>query len=131
MGADPAALLGPMAEEVCELAGRQRYGGPAAVRDEAVRLRALLVRHRRVESLRSAGRVVLAVDGEGEVVIDGGLWAGGERWIGTDAPGIDADGEGGLDQERAIVAQWLGAHADILANGGTGDSGQRQRRNRH
>ena len=115
LAGDPAELLGPLAHEVCELAGQQRYEEAGVVRDEAVRLRAQLVRHRRVESLRSAGRVVLIVAGEGEVILDSGVWTGGERWGDTDTPGIGGgEGEGGLDHERAIVAQWIGANAGLV-----------------
>jgi DNA polymerase III epsilon subunit family exonuclease len=122
LAADPVGLLAPMAEAVCRLAGEQRYEEAAAVRDEADRLRAQLERHRRVASLRAAGRVVLAVEGEGDVVLDGGLWvgsglegSGGER--DDSNGGLDQerdDSNGGLDQERAIVAQWLAAHAGMV-----------------
>ena len=104
LGSEPIGLLAPLAEAVTELAGQQRYEEAGAVRDDAERLRGLLERHRRVEALRAAGRVVLAVDGEGEVVLHDGLWAGGE------GPGD----EGGQDLERAIVAQWLGSHAELV-----------------
>jgi len=79
-----------------------------------------------VASLRAAGRVVLAVEGEGDVVLDGGLWvgsgpesSGGERDESGRGDGDRGDGgrndsDGGLDQERAIVAQWLAAHAGMV-----------------
>jgi DNA polymerase III epsilon subunit family exonuclease len=126
LAGDPVGLLAPMAETVCRLAGEQRYEEAAAVRDEAERLRAQLERHRRVASLRAAGRVVLAVEGEGDVVLDGGLWvgsgpesSGGERDESGRGDGDRGDGgrndsDGGLDQERAIVAQWLAAHAGMV-----------------
>jgi len=118
LGSDPGELLAPLAEAVTELAGQQRYEEAGAVRDDAERLRALMERHRRVEALRSAGRVVLAVDGEGEVVLDDGLWVGsagdgvGSGEVGPDEVG--PDDESGQDQERAIVAQWLGSHAEMV-----------------
>jgi hypothetical protein len=128
LGSDPGELLAPLAEAVTELAGQQRYEEAGAVRDDAERLRALMERHRRVEALRSAGRVVLAVDGEGEVVLDDGLWVGsagdgvgsGEVGPGEVGPGevgsgeVGPDDESGQDQERAIVAQWLGSHAEMV-----------------
>ena len=106
LGSDPVGLLAPLAEAVTELAGQQRYEEAGAVRDDAERLRALLERHRRVEALRAAGRVLLAVDGEGDVVLEDGLWVGGDEDGSAD--------EGGHDQERAIVAQWLGSHAGLV-----------------
>ena len=103
---DPVELLAPLAEAVTELSSQQRYEEAGAVRDDAERLRGLLERHRRVEALRAAGRVVLAVDGEGEVVLDDGLWVGGE--------GTGSGDRSGHDQERAIVAQWLCSHAELV-----------------
>ncbi len=121
---DPVELLGPMAKAVRDMAGQQRYEEAAVVRDEAERLRALLERYRRVVSLRLAGRVVLDVEGEGEVVLDGGLWVeGGSESAGLPDVSGDEDhgggggesggvGDSGPDQERVIVAQWLGAHPE-------------------
>jgi hypothetical protein len=105
-----------MAETICELSRQQRYEEAGAARDEAERLRTLIERHRRTESLRVAGRVVLDLDGEGEVVLDGGLLVG----AGPSTEPLECGGTGvdqvvrvdHVDQERAIVAQWLGAHAE-------------------
>jgi DNA polymerase III epsilon subunit family exonuclease len=136
LGADPLALLAPLAERVAELSRQQRYEEAGAVRDEAESLRSLIRRHRLVESLRAAGRVVLEVDHEGQVVLDGGLWTGAgpclvpaclhpvdlhparlhpvdlhpaDRCAADRGPDGLTDEEAG--QERAIVAQWLGTHA--------------------
>jgi DNA polymerase-3 subunit epsilon len=116
---DPVALLSPYAAQVSTLARSQRYEDAARVRDEAERLRHLLGRHRRVESLRRAGRVVLHIDGEGAVELDGGLLV--ETASLFDA--VPAGGSGGLDpaftasadghdKERVIVAKWLTFNAD-------------------
>src|ERR1019366_7892757 len=75
LAGNPVDLLTPLADHVAELAKHQRYEEAASVRDEAERLRHLLGRHRRVASLRRAGRVVLFIDGEGTVELDGGLLA--------------------------------------------------------
>ena len=94
--------------------GSQRYEDAARVRDEAERVRHLIVRHRLVESLRRAGRTVLLVDGEGTVELDGGLLVETGSLF-DDGGGLDpaftisADGH---DNERIIVAQWLRANAD-------------------
>ena len=61
---DPIELLTPFATKVSALARAQRYEDAAKVRDEAEQLRRLLGRHRRVESLKRAGRVVLLIDGD-------------------------------------------------------------------
>ena len=126
---DPAELLTPYADRVTTFARSQRYEEAARVRDEAERLRVLLGRRRRVESLRRAGRVVLHVDGEGTVELDGGLLveaaslfdgAGTATGVGGLDPAFTAQGDG-HDNERVLVAQWLRVHADsvrVLEAGG-------------
>jgi DNA polymerase III epsilon subunit family exonuclease len=115
LATDPTQLLIPLAGTVSELSHQQRYEAAGAVRDEAEALRRLVDSHRRVTSLRDAGRVVLAIDGEGEVVLDGGLLVGAPQVVDLDGAGRRG---GGPDQcrkedgcERSMVAQWLGAHA--------------------
>jgi hypothetical protein len=111
-----------MAEEVARLAQRQLYEDAARVRDEADRLRHLMGQHRRVESLREAGRVVLFVDGEGPVELDGGLLTESGTMFGSGG-GLSGGSSGGADSvltmtkdghehERIIVAQWLHAHPE-------------------
>jgi DNA polymerase III epsilon subunit family exonuclease len=124
LAGDPAELLGPFAEKVASLSRLQRYEDAAHVRDEAERVRHLLVRHRLVESLRRAGRTVLLVDGEGTVelaeglLVETGSLSGGDGGL-DPAFAVSADGH---DNERIIVAQWLRAHADkvrVLESDGT------------
>jgi hypothetical protein len=111
-----------MAEEVARLAQRKLYEDAARVRDEADRLRHLMGQHRRVESLREAGRVVLFVDGEGPVELDGGLLTESGTMFGSGG-GSSGGSSGGADpvltmtkdgheHERIIVAQWLHAHPE-------------------
>jgi DNA polymerase III epsilon subunit family exonuclease len=137
---DPAALLAPLAEQVVALAKGQRYEEAAAARDEAGRLRHLIERHRRVESLRRAGVVVLHIEGEGTVELDGGLLVEAATLFDDGSPGtrppsgapadaraavldpafaLTADGH---DNERRIVAQWLAAHPERvrILQAGTG-----------
>jgi DNA polymerase-3 subunit epsilon len=115
---DPAALLGPLAERVTALSINQRYEDAARVRDEAERLRHLMTRHRRVESLRRAGRMDLVVDGEGMVTLDCGLLVETASLFGPDGEFVTATDPAftlsadGHDNERLIVAQWLRAHPD-------------------
>jgi len=123
LAGDPTALLTPYAERVLELARVQRYEEAAGVRDEAERLRHLVVRHRSIGSLRRAGHLVLAVEGEGTVEFDDGLLVGhGTLFDGVRTPGAPS-GTGALDpvltmatdghgDERRIVAQWLRANSD-------------------
>jgi len=114
LATDPIELLAPFAQRVDSLSRLQRYEDAAWVRDDAERVRHLIIRHRLVESLRRAERVVLLVDGEGTVELDGGLLiesgslfddGGG---LSDPAFAISADGH---ENERIIVAQWLRANA--------------------
>jgi DNA polymerase-3 subunit epsilon len=119
--AAPIELLGPLAAQLSALAAERRFEEAAAVRDEAERLRHLLVRHRGVECLRRSGRLVLAVDGEGTVELDGGLLVGrgglfdaamGDVAVGKGAPTTGATVADSHDNERIIVALWLRANAE-------------------
>ena len=53
--------------------------------------------------------MVLAVDGEGRVVLDRGVWVGGEPGAGR-GPGDVADEPDDADRERSVVARWLAGH---------------------
>jgi hypothetical protein len=112
LAGDPVELLAPFAESVASLSRLQRYEDAARIRDEAERVRHLIVRHRLVESLRRAERTVLLIDGEGTVELDGGLLVETgslfDNGGGLDpAFAISADGH---QNERIIVAQWLRAN---------------------
>jgi hypothetical protein len=109
LSSDPVELLAPLADRIRELAFEQRYEEAGALRDEADALRDRLDLHRRVSSLREAGRMVLAVEGEGELVLDRGIWVGGASGVGVGGPVPEAEDQ--LDLERAIVARWLAEHA--------------------
>ena len=73
MAADPATLLSPLMEEVGVHAAAQRYEEAAAVRDDATRLRNAIIKHRRSEALRGAGRLLVEVCGEGTIELHDGL----------------------------------------------------------
>ena len=110
---DPVELLRPFAEKVTVLSRLQRYEEAGRIRDEADRVRHLLVRHRLVESLRRSARTVLLVDGEGTVELDCGLLVETGSLF-DDGGGLDpafAVSADGHDNERIIVAQWLRANA--------------------
>jgi DNA polymerase III epsilon subunit family exonuclease len=122
LAGNPVDLLTPLADHVAELAKHQRYEEAASVRDEAERLRHLLGRHRRVASLRNAGRMILDIDGEGTLELDGGLLREADMLFGAEPDpvtglamardGHDNDNDNDNDNERIIVAQWLRANAD-------------------
>ncbi len=127
---DPAVLLGPLAERLTSLSLHQRYEDAGRVRDEAERLRHLLTRHRRVESLRRVGRIELVIDGEGLVTLDRGLLIETASLFGPEGSTVattdpaftlSADGH---ENERLIVAQWLKAHPEkvrvVKVEGGEG-----------
>jgi hypothetical protein len=106
---DPLEALGPLADALRLLSGQQRFEEAAGVRDEAEQLRRLMVRHRRVESLRESGRVELSIDGGITVELDGGLLVGGGTAASDPALALTPDGH---EHERIIVAQWLAAHPE-------------------
>jgi hypothetical protein len=111
---DPLDVLVPLADELAELRRQQRFEEAASVRDRAERLRRHLIRHRRVASLRHAGRVVVLIEGEGRVELGDGLVVGGHEMVGLAESGGDKDdglSDSGDHQERIIVAEWLEAHA--------------------
>ena len=114
LACDPVELLTPFAESVTSLSRMQRYEDAARIRDEAERVRHLIVRHRLVESLRRAERTVLLVDGEGRVELEGGLLVETGSLF-DDGGGLDpafAISADGHQNERIIVAQWLRANPD-------------------
>ncbi|HUY67247.1 MAG TPA: exonuclease domain-containing protein [Acidimicrobiales bacterium] len=107
---DPTVLLRPLGDEVVELSRRHRYEDAASVRDEAERLRKLVVGHRQTESLRHAGLTVLSVAGEGTVTLDDGLLVHADSV--SDWGSLPVLAGDHCDNERLIVAQWLFANAD-------------------
>jgi DNA polymerase-3 subunit epsilon len=61
----PATLLDPLSRRIAALAGDRRYEEAALVRDRAAALAGALRRQRRLDALRSSGRVGLVMpDGE-------------------------------------------------------------------
>lgn len=116
---DPYHLLAPMAERLTELSNQRRFEEAAAIRDEAERLRQLLVIRRRVRSLSAAGRVTLMIDGEHPVELDCGLIVCRRETLATRntdhdrdcaAPMNPADG----DDERIIVANWIDENSTLV-----------------
>ena len=114
----PEALLGPLADRIRVLAAARRFEEAASVRDRAGALARAVSRQRRIEALRSTGRLVLQrVDGP-QVVLDAGRLAGcdgsSDLW---GAPGAaPVTGPVGREQvdELLCVLQWLDRHAGRL-----------------
>ena len=111
---DPVELLSPIVDRVVQLADQKRYEEAAAARDEAERLRRLLARHRQVESLRAAGRVVLFIEGEGTVELDDGLLVDRDGMSDFErAQHVEGEpADGGHEAERMIISQWLNANPE-------------------
>ncbi len=103
-----------MVDRLVQLADQQRYEEAAAARDEVEQLRRLLARHRQVESLRAAGRVVLFIEGEGTVEIEDGLLVdqGGTHDFECAQHSQGESADGGRDAERMIISQWLEANPE-------------------
>ena len=132
--ADPVGLLSPLMAEVATHAAAQRYEQAAAVRDEAKRLRNAIVRHRRTEAVRGAGRLVLEICGEGTVELHEGLFVesgvllpdsivADSNRLGVDDRRPDAGPSGSgpvhdsstdAEQDRTLAAQWLHVNAESI-----------------
>lgn len=76
---DPAALLGPLGERMRRLADAGRFEEAADVRDRGAALARALIRQRRIDALRSAGRVVIALDDDTQAVLVDGRLLGASR----------------------------------------------------
>jgi DNA polymerase-3 subunit epsilon len=115
---DPRLLLDPLVAKMHALASAERFEEAADVRDRAGALVAALRRQRRLDALRRAGRVVLALP-------DGGAELAGGRlvraWDGNQPP-LALDGDEPVDacdaplpreaaDELAAVAAWLDKEA--------------------
>lgn len=121
---DPRPLLEPLLARMSWLAGSDRYEEAAEVRDRAALLARALARQRRIDSLRAAGRIHLAVDGADIEIMDGRLVAAGRgqgRWEEL-AVSLGPDGDPGASwptplppqraDECAALASWLEGNAD-------------------
>lgn len=119
---DPRPLLEPLAERMRWLADAGRFEEAAELRDRAGVLARALSRQRRIDALRSAGRVTLEVDSQTRaVIVDGRLHAAGaegsdsqwERLARDLGPGPDEAGRWPaplppeLADEAAALVSWL------------------------
>ena len=80
---NPDRLIEPLAGKMAGLAAARRFEDASELRDGAAALSYTLDRQRRFDALRRAGRVILAVAGEGGAVLDQGrliaAWPAGDR----------------------------------------------------
>jgi DNA polymerase-3 subunit epsilon len=83
---DPEELLGPLRRKMRALADARRFEEATDVRIRAAALSRALMRQRRLDGLRDAGRVTIEVDGTPAVVAHGRLLA-----VGDTAPSLLED----------------------------------------
>ncbi|MDQ1402991.1 MAG: polymerase subunit epsilon, partial [Actinomycetota bacterium] len=119
---EPALLLAPLAAKMTALAAAERYEEAATVRDRAGALSRALIRQRRIDSLRQAGRLTVEIPGEGGAVLDHGLlvsaWSGDRSAASAEALPLTtetATSDGPVPRhlidELACVAAWIEAKA--------------------
>jgi DNA polymerase III subunit epsilon len=121
----PHLLLEPLERRMHDLARTERYEEAAAVRDRAAALATALDRRRRLDRLRTSGRVVLHLPDGGGVELHDGLLA--RCWTLTDLPGPSHQQALGIDlvtsssdlpaparehvDELLAVTRWLDTNA--------------------
>ena len=115
---EPSRLLAPLAARMRAMAEAQRFEEAAMARARAAALTRALARQRRLDALRSSGRMVVEVAGEGGAVLDAGrlvvAWShdtgrGPEPMPLAPLPDGPVDRE--LADELSVVAAWLEARA--------------------
>ena len=89
------------------LAAVQRYEEAGATRDRAASLARAIEQQRRLEALRRAGRLVVDVPEQGEVVLERGRLTDGTLLAPLDDGWVPRD----LVDELRCVASWLDAEA--------------------
>jgi DNA polymerase-3 subunit epsilon len=118
----PDVVFGPLARRMEQLAGDERFEEATDIRDRADALAGALARHRRLDALRRAGRLVVEVPGEGGAEICGGLlvrsWGrAGEPSLPLHHHGVEPPPPGeplpaDLVDEVTCVARWLEDRAE-------------------
>ena len=108
---EPRLLLDPLADRMRDLAAAQRFEEAASTRDRADALARTIVRQRRFDGLRRAGRVEVAM-----VDVDEPAVLGGGQLVGRDElPIAPADGPVPRDlaDELSCVAAWFAVVAVV------------------
>jgi DNA polymerase-3 subunit epsilon len=115
---NPRLLLDPLDAKMRTLAAAARFEEAADVRDRAAVLARAMVRQRRHEQLRSAGRITVSVAGEEGGVVDFGrlvaAWAGDTPPLlplPSNAPAPEGPIPKELSDELSCLASWLDARA--------------------
>ena len=114
---EPELLLAPLRERMAALARDHRFEEAADVRERAAALSAALERQRRLERLRSAGRVLIELDdGGGAELVNGHLvrsWADHQPPLGLDLHQPASGAVVARDEvdELLCVARWLDERA--------------------
>ncbi len=123
IGGESELLLGPLHDRMTALASAERYEQAADVRDRAAALASALRRQRRLEQLRTSGRVELALPGGAGAVLDGGrlvaAWRDGELALDAscslappaDDPDPTAPASAAVAAEVLAIASWLDTNA--------------------
>ena len=104
---EPSLLLEPLESRMRALAAVQRYEEAGATRDRAASLARAIGQQRRLEALRRAGRLVVDVPEQGEVVLERGRLTDGTLLAPLDDGWVPRD----LVDELRCVASWLDAEA--------------------
>jgi DNA polymerase-3 subunit epsilon len=114
---EPELLLAPLRERMVALARDRRFEEAADVRERAAALSAALERQRRLERLRSAGRVLIELDdGGGAELVNGHLvrsWADNQPPLGLELHQPASGSFVGCDEvdELLCIARWLDERA--------------------
>jgi DNA polymerase III subunit epsilon len=106
----PHLLLEPLEQRMHDLARAERYEEAAAVRDRAAALATALDRRRRLDRLRTSGRVVLRLPDGGGVELHDGLLA--RCWTLTDLPDASLPG---ASRQQALGLDLVASSADLPA----------------
>ncbi len=114
LSSEPSLLLGPLERRMHDLARSQRFEEAAEMRDRASALATALRRQRRVESLQTAGRLLVELPSSGAELRRGRLvrsWA-------VDVRGVAADVALPLDLDPAAPDHLIvqGLHDDVEAS---------------
>ena len=120
---DPDLVLGPLTVRMDALADQERYEEAADLRDRAAAFADAHRRVRRLQRVRQAGRLVVALDGE-RAVFDGGRLVSSEP---VEAPSLFAEPVAAVPasdpvpavapdevDELSVVARWLDDHATVV-----------------
>jgi DNA polymerase-3 subunit epsilon len=113
---DPAELLEPLRRKMRALAEAHRFEEATDVRNRAAALSRALMRQRRLDGLRDAGRLALEIDGAGRALVEHGrlVWTG----EGDPAPSLLAAAEppvGPLPKELADEVSCVAAYLEQRA----------------